>query len=254
VHPVLVELGPLTVYSYGMMVALGFWAGSWIAAREYRRRGGRAEDAWALCLWMLAGAFVVSHGLAVVTRPGGPTWAALLSGAGQVWYGALLGGLATAFLMARRLGIRLPVFLDAVAPGIPIGHALGRIGCHLAGDGDWGTVTDHPWGVAYENAYIGWPHPPGVRVHPTPLYEAAAYVAIFALLWASRRRLEPRPGALLALYLLLAAPTRFAIEGIRVNPEVLWSLTQAQLLSLALFTTAALWLLLSPRPDRSPPP
>jgi phosphatidylglycerol:prolipoprotein diacylglycerol transferase len=241
-HPVLFELGPLTLYSYGLMVALGFWVGSWIAARETARRGGRSADAWRLCLWMLLGAFVASHGLAVLTQPGGPTWSSVFSGAGQVWYGALLGGLATAFVGARRMGMDRAAFLDSVALGAPVGHALGRVGCHLAGDGDWGTVTAGPWGVAYENAFIGWPHPPGVRVHPTSLYEAACYLAIFALLWGVRRRLEDRPGALLALYLVLAAPARFAIETIRIDPEVLWGLTQAQLLSIALFAAGAVWL------------
>lgn len=253
-HPVLFEIGPLTVYSYGVMVALGFWFGGWIAAREHARRGGRREDAWRLCLWMLAGAFVASHGLAVLTRPGGPTWDAVFSGGGQVWYGALLGGLATAFLVARRLGVPLASFLDAAAPGIPVGHALGRIGCHLAGDGDWGTVTDVPWGVAYEAAYVGWPHPPGVRVHPTSLYEAGIYLTIFAVLWRARRRLEDRPGALLALYLLLAAPARFAIETIRVEPRVLWGLTQAQLLSILLFAAAAFWLTAPARRAARPAP
>lgn len=252
-HPVVARLGPLTIYSYGLMVAAGFWTGSWIAAREYARRGGRAEDAWRLCFWMLVGAFVVSHGLAIVSAPEGPSWRSLFSGAGQVWYGALLGGLGTALLMARRLGVRLSAFLDSAALGIPVGHALGRVGCHLAGDGDWGTVTDLPWGVAYTRAYVGWPHPPGVRVHPTPLYEAACYLAIFALLWALRRRLEGRPGALLALYLVLASPARFAIEWIRVNPKVLWGLTQAQLLSIALFAAGAAWLARGARRDAAPP-
>jgi phosphatidylglycerol:prolipoprotein diacylglycerol transferase len=140
------------------------------------------------------------------------------------------------------MGMDRAAFLDSVALGAPVGHALGRVGCHLAGDGDWGTVTAGPWGVAYENAFIGWPHPPGVRVHPTSLYEAACYLAIFALLWGVRRRLEDRPGALLALYLVLAAPARFAIETIRIDPEVLWGLTQAQLLSIALFAAGAVWL------------
>ncbi|MEZ5333172.1 MAG: prolipoprotein diacylglyceryl transferase [Thermoanaerobaculia bacterium] len=80
-HPVVARLGPLTIYSYGLMVAAGFWTGSWIAAREYARRGGRAEDAWRLCFWMLVGAFVVSHGLAIVSAPEGPSWRSLFSGA-----------------------------------------------------------------------------------------------------------------------------------------------------------------------------
>src|SRR2546428_13826043 len=89
---------------------------------------------------------------------------------------------------------------DACAPAIALGQAIGRLGRQAAGDGDWGKETALPWGMAYPYAVVGWDKPPGVPVHPPPLYEAAAYAAIFAPL--SRLRRHPAATApLLALYL-----------------------------------------------------
>src|SRR2546428_7918232 len=122
---------------------------------------------------------------------------------------------------------------DACAPAIALGQAIGRLGCQAAGDGDWGPETTLPWGMAYPYAVVGWDKPPGVRVHPTPLYEAAVYAAIFALLWRLRR--EPAAdGAILALYLVLSGAARFLVEFVRVNPRIAFGLTEAQLASLTL--------------------
>jgi phosphatidylglycerol:prolipoprotein diacylglycerol transferase len=146
-------------------------------------------------------------------------------------------------LFFRREGIPWLRGADAVAPAIALGQAIGRIGCQVAGDGDWGRETTLPWGMAYPHAVVGWDKPPGVRVHPTPLYEAAAYFAIFLLLWRARR--EPAPdGAVLALYLLLSGAARFLVEFVRVNPRVLFGLTEAQLVSLALMIVGG-WRLLA---------
>jgi phosphatidylglycerol:prolipoprotein diacylglycerol transferase len=124
-------------------------------------------------------------------------------------------------------------FAAFAVPALAIGYAVGRLGCQLAGDGDWGKETTLPWGMAYPYAVVGWDKPPGVRVHPTPVYESLAYFAIFAFLW--RKRLEPAPpGTLFAWYLLLTGIARFLVEFVRTNPVIAFGLTQAQLASLAL--------------------
>ncbi len=115
----------------------------------------------------------------------------------------------------------------------------------VAGDGDWGRETSLPWGMAYPYAVVGWNKPPGVRVHPTPVYEMVAYFAIFAFLWRLRR--EPLPdGTLLALYLILTGGVRFVVEFVRINPQVFFGLTEAQLTSLVLILLGG-WHLLSRR-------
>ncbi len=242
--PVLVKIGPLTVYSFGVMMAIGFYVGAWCAAREYARTGGDAEAMWNLLVWVfvagLAGArlwSLINEGSAFFEDPLGE----LFSGSGFVWYGGVFGALAAIAVLHRRYRMRLSAVLDAVAPGAAIGQAIGRIGCHVAGDGDWGKVTHLPWGVAYRRAIVGWPHPPGVRVHPTPLYEAAAYTLVFVWLW--RRRLsDPPPGTQVAYYLIATSAARFAIEFVRINPKVALGLTAAQWTALVLAAGAVTWL------------
>jgi phosphatidylglycerol---prolipoprotein diacylglyceryl transferase len=107
------------------------------------------------------------------------------------------------------------------------------VGCHFAGDGDWGTVTDVPWGVAYTEAIVGWPHPPGVRVHPTPIYEFVSSVVVFGILKALAKK-NYAPGTIAWLYLILSGLARFVVEFWRINPAVAFGLTEAQLFSLAL--------------------
>src|SRR5690606_27567173 len=133
----------------------------------------------------------------------------------------------------RRAGVPWLQGADAAAPGIVLGQAIGRIGCQLSGDGDWGTVTMLPWGMAYPHAVVGWPYEPGVYVHPTPIYECLAYLAVFVFLW--RRRREPAPdGTNFYWYLVLASGARFLVEFVRINPPVFLDLSAAQLMSLVL--------------------
>lgn len=235
-YPELVTLGPITLYSFGAMMGVGFLVAANLAGREFRRHGIKPEIASTLMLVTAIGGIVGSRIWALFDQ-----WEDFLSdplstifaGAGFVWYGGLVGGAIGATLFFRRHGIPWLRGADCVAPGLVLGQAIGRIGCHLAGDGDWGVVTKVPWGVAYSEAIIGWPHAPGVLVHPTPLYEAAAYAVIFAAMWATRRRL-PGDGGLFALYLMTAPAARFVIEFYRINPKVFVGLTQAQLFSLLL--------------------
>jgi phosphatidylglycerol---prolipoprotein diacylglyceryl transferase len=254
--PVLARIGPVTLYSYGLMMALGFWCGAQLASAEYRRRGGDPELFWKLALYCFVAALVTSHlwWWIGAYRQGQASAADLVSGSGHVWFAGLLGGLTTGWWLTRRQSLDTLAVLDSAALGIPVGHALGRIGCHLAGDGDWGKVTDVAWGVTYPRAIIGWPYPAGVRVHPTPLYEAAAYAAIFGLLWLYRRS-APR-GALIGVCLALTSLARWTVELWRLNPVVAFGLSEAQLVSMALFALGG-WLWLRSRrqaPSRGGPP
>jgi phosphatidylglycerol:prolipoprotein diacylglycerol transferase len=99
--------------------------------------------------------------------------------------------------------------------------------------------------MAYPYAVVGWDKPPGVRVHPTPIYEFAAYLAIFILLWRRRARSVP-DGVSFAIYLVLAGAARFLVEFVRINPPVLLGLTRPQLVSVALVVIGA-WLLATRR-------
>lgn len=243
---VLVDLpGPFDVQSYGLMMALAFLVGGFLARSEMDRRGLPKDFAWSLVVHAAVGGLVGSRLLAMVDD-----WsellrdpvALILTGGGYTFYGGLVGGTLTVTWAMRRRGLPWLPMVDCIAPSLAIGQALGRVGCQLSGDGDWGVATRLPWGMRYPNAVVGWSEAASVRVHPTPLYEAAAYTAVFAVLWAIRRRDRP-PGTVFWWYLVLLPACRFAIEFVRINPPVFGPFSQAQGISIALASIGAVQLL-----------
>ena len=160
----------------------------------------------------------------------------LFSGSGLVWYGGAIGGAIGVLLWARWRGMLNLTLLDVCAPALALGYAIGRIGCQLAGDGDYGQPWDGPWAMAYPDGTV----PTTEEVHPTPIYEALAMGAVAYLLW--RLRAAFRPGVLFALYLVLAGAERFLVEFVRRNEDVALGLTQAQLLSVAMILAGVAWL------------
>jgi phosphatidylglycerol:prolipoprotein diacylglycerol transferase len=248
VHPVIFSIGPITVYSFGVMLAIAFLAAGSVTGRELGRKGLDPELASSMVLWAAVGGLVGSRILSLaddwrgfVNDPLG----FVFTGAGFVFYGGLLGGFATVSLFIWRRGLPWLRVTDCIAPGLAAGQAIGRIGCQLAGDGDWGTPSSLPWAMSYRNAIIGWETwvrenglPADVRVHPAPVYETLLYGVIFFMLWATRRRPNP-DGVMLWWYLLLSGAARFLVEFVRVNPKLVLGLSEAQLISLVLATTAA---------------
>jgi phosphatidylglycerol:prolipoprotein diacylglycerol transferase len=225
-------------------VLAGFVAAGLLMQRDFARKGAPADLAWwivaAGMLGGLAGARVhlaLTHWHLFAQAP----LAFLFAPAGLVWYGGLAGGVLATWIPIRAAGVPWLRAADTAAPALALGLAIGRIGCHLAGDGDWGVPTGLPWGVAYLDAIAGWPHPPGVRVHPAPLYEMTALLALTAWLWRIRTRVRP-DGAVFFRYLGLAGAIRFAVELVRTNPAVALGLSEAQWTSLALMAASAVWL------------
>ena len=243
--PDVLHIGPIPIHLFGIFLALAFLAAGSAAGREFERKGYDPALASSAVVWVAVGGLLGARLWIVldawpefVRAP----WTFLVTGGGFVFYGGLLGGALAVTLFFWREHIPWLAGADACAPAIALGQAIGRLGCQAAGDGDWGKETTLPWGMAYPYAVVGWDKPPGVRVHPTPLYEAAAYAAIFALLWRFRR--EPAAdGAILALYLVLSGAARFLVEFVRVNPRIAFGLTEAQLASLTLVVIGGWWLL-----------
>jgi phosphatidylglycerol:prolipoprotein diacylglycerol transferase len=253
--PVLVQLGPLTIYSFGAMMALGFLISGYVVSLGMAEKGLDPEDAWSLVLWAAIGGIVGARVLAIaadwqafVTHP----WSSLFSGSGFVWYGGLIGGFLSVTIFIMRRSLSWLVLVDCIAPALAIGQAIGRIGCQVAGDGDWGRPTTLPWGVQYPRAIIGWNAwlrenalPPETYVHPAPVYETLAYSAIFCLLWALRKRGLPA-GSLFWLYLVTSSVARFSIEAVRIEPVLAAGLTQAQWIAVALIAAGLIALLWQP--------
>ena len=258
--PVILRLGPITIYSYGLMMAFGFIAGDLLLTRECRRRGYNPEVASAVVVWGAIGGIVgariydvADNWSSYAAHPA----AIAFSGAGFVWYGGLIGGIIATWLVARRYGLAFLTVADMCAPALALGQAFGRMGCQLSGDGDWGLPSKLPWAMAYPKAIVGWnadtvlrlnAHDqlvsgfyPGVRVHPTPIYEAILYVLIFLALWSCRKKAAFQ-GQLLYMYLIFAGAERFVVEFLRINPRVFWGLSEAQPISIAMMAGgAAAW-------------
>jgi phosphatidylglycerol:prolipoprotein diacylglycerol transferase len=243
-RPVLFYLGSVPVHSFGVMMSLAFIAAGCIMQADFARKHEPRDLAWEIVGFGLVGGLLGAR-----LHQGFYHWADfaadplgfMTSPTGLVWYGGVLGGVAATVWPIRRAKVSYASALDTGALGLTIGLAIGRIGCHLSGDGDWGTPTNLPWGVAYPNGTAPWPHPPGVFVHPAMLYEMVALLGIFVLLLRLRSLVAPA-GALFAIYLLLTGVTRLLVETVRTNHPIFLGLTEAQWTSVVLSTGAAWWL------------
>lgn len=228
------HIGPLQIPTFGMMVALALITAAYILQADFDRRG---LDADAFAMITVAGLMGILgaklyHLLEPDNRqlffehPG----ALLLSRYGFAWFGGFLGGFSAMLLMGWRANFKIWEFLDACSPAASFGYAIGRIGCFLSGDGDYGKPTSLPWGMSFPNGVV----PTTERVHPTPIYEFLVWCAIGWLLWrwGAKALQKPRPmGEIFCLYLVLTGSARFLVEFIRINPPWLLGLSNAQVAS-----------------------
>jgi phosphatidylglycerol:prolipoprotein diacylglycerol transferase len=236
-----IEIGPVTLQTFGLMFALGFVAAGLLVAKRFQELGKPVDWAYELIFAALLGGIVgarLDFMLENWDDVSDDLFGNLFSGAGLVWYGGAIGGTIGALLWARWRGFLNLTLLDVAAPGLAIGYAIGRIGCQLSGDGDYGIPWDGPWAMSYEDGTV--PTPPGVEVHPTPIYEAVAMLFVTWLLWRNRKRFAP--GLLFAGYLVLAGVERLLVEFVRRNDEIALGLTQAQWLSLVMIAVGAVWI------------
>lgn len=245
--PVLLQLGPLALYSFGAMMALAFLAAGHVTGNGLERRGLDRAHSSSIVWWGAIGGVVGSRILAImndwssfVASP----FASLFTGSGFVWYGGLVGGFLSVSAYIRYAGLPWLLVVDAIAPGLALGQAIGRIGCQLAGDGDWGIASTLPWAMAYPRAIYGWTEPDGIRVHPAPVYETLLYSGAFLLL--ARMARQPSrfaDGSVLFTYLILSGVARFLVEIVRIEPRVAAGLTEAQWFGIASVVFGGLGLL-----------
>jgi phosphatidylglycerol:prolipoprotein diacylglycerol transferase len=173
-------------------------------------------------------------------------WHLLFSRFGFAWFGGFLGGFLALLIMARRLKIPVLLFLDICSPAACVGYAIGRIGCLLSGDGDYGIPTSLPWGMSFPNGVV----PTTQRVHPTPLYEFFVWLVIAAFLWRAGTkslRVAKPAGEIFCGYLILTGVARFLVEIIRINPRSFFGMSNAQTASVVsiLLGAVLLWRLKS---------
>jgi phosphatidylglycerol:prolipoprotein diacylglycerol transferase len=234
-----IDLGPITLQSFGLMLGLAFVCSGVLAQRFLVELGHPADWAYEMVFAALIGGLVGARLWWIVEH-----WeeakddllGSVFSGTGLVFYGGAIGGAIVVALWAWRRGVFGPRMFDVAAAPLAIGYTVGRIGCQLAGDGDYGKEWDGPWAMAYPDGTV----PTTEEVHPTPVYEVLVMGAVTWFLWRMRHRVPP--GGLFALWLLLAGSERFLVEFLRRNERVVAGLTVAQLIALAMIAGGVLWL------------
>jgi len=220
VYPELFKLGPLTVYSYGVLLAASYLLGLRLAMTRAKRWGLDANRVLDLGIYIIISALVGAKLLLLVTDfstyTSNPRELLSLARAGGVFYGGLIVAVVVAVWYIRRIGLPLWTTCDVFAPGIALGHVVGRLGCLFAGC-CFGKPTDVPWAITFTdpfaNANVGTPL--NVPLHPTQLYEASAEGLILLLLLATESRGRRFPGRTFWLYMLLYAISRYIIEFFR---------------------------------------
>lgn len=229
----------ISIKTFGVMFALAFLASGAVVARRMRELGRPVDWAYEMGFAALVGGLVGARAYYFVEEYDSAKediLGAIFSGGGLVWYGGLIGGALGVVAWAAWRGILNLRLLDIAAPALAVGYAVGRGGCQVSGDGDYGDPSGVPWAMAYPDGAV----PTEERVHPTPIYETLAMGLAAWVLW--RWRDAFRPGVLFAVYLMLAGIERFLVEFVRRNDEVLVGLTAPQLQSLGLFLAGAAWL------------
>ncbi|HEV3483531.1 MAG TPA: prolipoprotein diacylglyceryl transferase family protein [Candidatus Acidoferrales bacterium] len=276
-----IHLGPVEIPTFGLMVAAAMVAAYYVLRADMARRGLASKDSPTAeifvaipCLVGIVGAklyHVLETPRELFENPLG----LLFSRYGLAWFGGLIAGFATFIWLARWYRIPLLEMFDAGSPAAALGYGIGRIGCFLSGDGDYGKPTSLPWGMSFPNGLV----PTTDRVHPTPIYELIVACAIAWLLWrlgarqmwhaakrgpstarpgtshknedagrsaqddgAAKGARWVQPGGVFAAYLVMTGAARFLVEFIRINPRSFFGLTNAQAASAAsVIAGAALW-------------
>ena len=268
-----IHIGPITLASFGLCVGIAMFVSYFVLAKDMQRRAIHAPADLMVAVPCIAG--LVGAKLYHVLETPRDLFAdpkILISQYGFAWFGGFLGGLIAFVLLARHYRVPLLEIFDAASPAAALGYGIGRIGCLISGDGDYGIPTSLPWGMSFPNGLV----PTTQRVHPTPIYELIVAIFIFWWLWklggrqaqaraqeaaASRppkggrykdsaqgssagaaRRVLPR-GAVFAQYLILTGIARFLVEFIRINPRSFFGMTNAQAAALAsmLIGVALMW-------------
>src|SRR5260370_32287945 len=219
-YPRLLELGPVTVYTYGVLLAAAYLFGLRLARVRAKKRGLDANRILDLGIYIIISALVGAKLLLLITDfksfTADPRELLTLVRSGGVFYGGLIVAVGVALWYIRRVGLPLWTTCDVFAPGIALGHVVGRFGCLFAGC-CYGKPTTRPWGITFTDPFaaanVGTPL--GVPLHPTQLYQAGAEFLILLVLLLTERKGRPFAGRTFWLYMLLYAISRFIIEFYR---------------------------------------
>jgi phosphatidylglycerol---prolipoprotein diacylglyceryl transferase len=262
VYPRLLELGPITVYTYGVLLAAAYLFGLQLARTRAKQRGLDANRVLDLGIYIIISALVGAKLLLLITDfksfTADPRELLTLARSGGVFYGGLIVAVVVALWYIRRVGLPLWTTCDVFAPGIALGHVVGRFGCLFAGC-CFGKPTTKPWGITFSDPFaaanVGTPL--GVPLHPTQVYEAGAELLILIVLLLTERKGRPFPGRTFWLYMLLYAVSRFIIEFYRGDDRgMVGMFSTSQFISIVLAPLAVVMLvylsrIVTPEPKRA---
>jgi phosphatidylglycerol:prolipoprotein diacylglycerol transferase len=238
-YPELFRIGNFPISTFGLMMATAFLVGSWITARRMKEVGLDPDLATTLLVYVMLGGIVGSKlyfAIDVSIREGRPFAQLLFARDGITWYGGLILGTVVGAIGCRIHGVSVVRMMNCIAPAVAVGQAIGRVGCFLVGD-DYGKVSDLPWAIGFPRGAP--PTDPGVRVHPTQIYEILWLLPVALVLWKRR----DRSPFLFGEYLIANGLGRLVIETLRVNPKVLAGLTEPQIVGITLIAGgSAAWL------------
>jgi phosphatidylglycerol:prolipoprotein diacylglycerol transferase len=254
------HLGPLSIPTYGLMVAIALLVSAYLLQFDINRHRAQFTDRGYLKhadkksqgdeAFLIIGVVGIAGLLgarlySVLESPrellAHPA-AVLFSRYGFTWSGSVITTLVALVFLARHFKIPVLEFMDLCSPPAALGYGIGRIGCLLSGDGDYGVPTNLPWGMSFPNGIVPttetcvqWGAAPDCRVHPTPIYEFLGAVIIAAFLWHMATKAVNGAGShgeIFSAYLIWTGVARFLVEFIRINPRVFYGLTNAQVVSL----------------------
>src|SRR5438132_1433184 len=219
-YPRLFEAGPITVYTYGVLLAAAYLLGLQLARVRAKARGLDANRVLDLGIYIIISALIGAKLLLLITDfrtfSANPRELLTLARSGGVFYGGLILAVVVALVYIRRIGLPLWTTCDVFAPGIALGHVIGRFGCLFAGC-CYGKEAHVPWAITFTDPFaasnVGTPL--GVPLHPTQLYEAGAELLILIVLLVTERKGKPFAGRTFWLYMLLYSISRFIIEFYR---------------------------------------
>ena len=223
-----------TLQTFGLMLALALVSSGVLVGWRLKELGLPGD--WVYEIMFCAGVGGIAGAkLWYVVEKG--DLGSFFSGTGLVFYGGALGGALAVMGYARHRAFLDYRLFDMGAPALAIGYAVGRLGCQLAGDGDYGIPSNLPWAMAYPKGTV----PTTVEVHPTPIYEFLVMGAVTIWLW--RRRDRVRPGELIGWWAVLAGTERLLVEFIRRNDDIWGPFSLAQFVSVVMIVVGGWWLL-----------
>ena len=248
----LIPVGPWDVPTFGLMLWVATVTGAVVMHYSFRRAHVEADALGIVALTVVAGIIGAKlwHVLDSPAEFQLDGWSVLWSTGGFAWFGGLIAGIVALIVQGKMAGMSGLKTLDLAAPAAAIGYAIGRIGCLTSGDGDYGIPSNLPWAMGFPDGID--PTPPGVRVHPTPIYELIAGLVIGWWLW-KRGAKRLGTGAVVGEYLLLTGVARFLVEFIRRNPKILLGLSNAQLASLGSVAAGGILMWVAARRGRPAP-